>query len=94
VSFVVGREVNMLSEVGVIQEREEKFGVSVRRVINVDIEITGDEKFMWGCGSSGYEGMEVSEEVRKGDEFSWYVTCSGISGRFGQIMISVNIEDG
>jgi len=58
------REVDMLTK---IKRREEKKlrGESVCRIIEMNVKVTGDDKFM-GCSCSGGEnGTEVIEEDRE-----------------------------
>ena len=49
--FVVGRKVNMLSKVEGGEKREELRGEVVRRIIEMNVEVAGDDEFMRG-GSS------------------------------------------
>jgi len=52
--FVVGRKVNMLSKVEGREKREELRGEVVRRIIEMNVEVTSNDEFMRG-GSSERE---------------------------------------
>jgi len=54
VIFVVGREVNMLTKIEIREKRQKLRGESVCGIIEMNIIVTGDDKFM-GCGCSGGE---------------------------------------
>ena len=79
--FVVRREVDMLTKIERREKRQKLRGESVCRIIEMNVKVTGDDKFM-GCGCSGGEKRtEVIEEDRE-----WF----GISGRrWG----TIDIED-
>ena len=82
--FVVRREVNVLTKI----ERREKRqklklrGDSVCRIIEMNVEVTGDDKFMGSGCSKREKRTEVIEENRE-----WF----GISGR-GWRTIGLDIE--
>ena len=62
--FVVRREVNMLTEIERKEKSQKLRGESVCRIIEMNVKVTGDDKFM-GCGCSGGEKRtEVIEEDR------------------------------
>jgi len=56
--FVVGRNVNMLSKVEG-EKREELTGEAVRRIIEINVKVASDDKFMTGGSRKREEGMEV-----------------------------------
>jgi len=61
VTFVVGREVDMLSEI----ERKKLRGESVCRIIKMHVKVAGDDEFMrCGC-SKGEKRTEVIEKDTK-----------------------------
>jgi len=83
VIFVVRREVNVLTKIERRKKRQKLRGESVCRIIemNVELEVTGDDKFM-GSGCSNRENRTgVIEESRE-----WF----GISGRGWR---TIDIED-
>jgi len=49
VIFVVGREVNMLTKIEIREKRQKLRGESVCGIIEMNIKVTGDDKFI-GCG--------------------------------------------
>ena len=49
--FVVRREVNMLTKIEIREKRQKLRGESVCGIIEMNIKVTGDDKFM-GCGCS------------------------------------------
>jgi len=59
------REVNMLTEIERREKRQKLRGESFCRIIEMNVRVTGDDKFM-GCGCSGGEKRtEVIEEDRE-----------------------------
>jgi len=54
VIFVVRREMNMLTKIERREKRQKLRGESVCRIIDMNVKVTGDDKFM-GCGCSGGE---------------------------------------
>ena len=50
--FVVRREVNMLTKIERREKRQKLRGESICRIIEMNVEVTGDDKFM-GSGCSG-----------------------------------------
>jgi len=59
------REVNMLSKIERTEKRQKLRGESVCRIIEMNVKVTGDDKFM-GCGCSrGEKRTEVIEEDRE-----------------------------
>ena len=71
-TFVVRREVNMLTKIERREKRQKLRGESVCRIIEMNVKVTGDDKFM-GCGCSG--GEKRTEVIKENRE--WF----GISGR-------------
>jgi len=58
----VCREVNMLTKIERGEKRQKLRGESVCRIIEMNVKVTGDDKFM-ACGCSGGEKRtEVIEE--------------------------------
>ena len=49
--FVVRREVNMLTKIERREKRQKLRGKSVCRIIEMNVKVTGDDKFM-GCSCS------------------------------------------
>ena len=70
--FVVRREVNMLTKIERRKKRQKVRGESVCRIIEMNVEVTGDDKFMGSGCSKRQKRTEVIEENRE-----WL----GISGR-------------
>ena len=69
--FVVRREVNMLTKIERREKRQKLRGESVCRIIEMNVKLTGDDKFM-GCGySSGEKRTEVIEEDREWFRMYW-----------------------
>ena len=67
--FIVRREVGMLTK---IKRREKRLrGESVCRIIEINVKVTGDDKFMGSGCSKGDKGTEVIEKNRE-----WF----GLSG--------------
>jgi len=53
VAFVVGREVDLLSDVERREKRQMLRGESVCRIIEMNVEVTGDDEFVMCGGSEG-----------------------------------------
>ena len=70
--FVVCGEVDMLTKIERREERQRLRGESVCRIIEMNVEVTGDDKFMGSGCSKRQKRTEVIEENRE-----WF----GISGR-------------
>ena len=81
VVFVVRREVNVLTKIERRKKRQKLRGESVCRIIEINVEVTGDDKFMGSGCSKREKRTEVIEENRE-----WY----GISGRGWR---TIDIED-
>jgi len=65
VIFVVHREVDMLTKIERREKGQKLRGESVCRIIEINVKVTGDDKFM-RCGCSGGEKRtEVIEEDRE-----------------------------
>ena len=62
--FVVRREVNVLTKIDRRKKRQKLRGESVCRIIEMNVEVTGDDKFMGSGGSKREKGTEVIEEDR------------------------------
>ena len=63
--FVVRMEVNMLTKIERREKRQKLRDESVCRIIEMNVKVTGDDKFM-GCGCSrGEKRTEVIEEDRE-----------------------------
>ena len=62
--FVVRTEVNMLTKIERRENRQKLRGESVCRIIEMNVTVTSDDKFM-GCGCSGEKRTEVIEEDRE-----------------------------
>ena len=71
-TFVVRREVDMLTKIERREERQKLRGESVCRIIEMNVKVTGDDKFMGSGYSKGEKRTEVIKENRE-----WF----GISGR-------------
>ena len=68
--FVVRREVNMLTKIERREKRQKLRGESVCRIIEMNVKVTGDDKFM-ECGCcGGEERTEVIKEDREGFRMS------------------------
>ena len=66
--FVVRREVNMLTKIESREMRQKLKGESVCRIIEKNVKVTGDDKFM-GCGCCGErEELKSSRKTEKGLE--------------------------
>ena len=79
--FGVHREVDMLTKIERREERQKLRGESVCRIIEMNVKVTGDDKFMGSGCSKGEKRTEVIEENRE-----WF----GISGRRWR---TIDIED-
>ena len=63
--FVVRRDVNMLTKIERREKRQKLRGESVCRIIEMNVKVTGDDKFM-GCGCCrGEKRTEVIKEDRE-----------------------------
>jgi len=81
VIFVVRREVDMLTKIERREERQKLRVESVCRIIEMNVKVTGNDKFMGSGCSKGEKRTEVIEENRE-----WF----GISG---QRWRTIDIED-
>ena len=72
VIFVVRRKVNVLTKIERRKKRQKMRGESVCRIIEMNVEVTGDDKFMGSGCSKREKKTKVIEENRE-----WF----GISGR-------------
>jgi len=81
VIFVVRREVDMLTKIERREERQKLRVESVCRIIEMNVKVTGDDKFMGSGCSKGEKRTEVIEENRE-----WF----GITGRRWR---TIDIED-
>ena len=79
--FVVRGEVNVLTKIERRKKRQKLRGESVCRIIEMNVEVTGDDKFMGSGCSKREKRTEVIEENRE-----WF----GISGRGWR---TIDIED-
>ena len=79
--FVVCGEVDMLTKIERREERQKLRGESVCRIIEMNVKVTGDDKFMGSGCSKGQKRTEVIKENRE-----WF----GISGRKWR---TIDIED-
>ena len=79
--FVVRRKVNVLTKIERRKKRQKMRGESVCRIIEMNVEVTGDDKFMWSGCSKREKRTEVIEENGE-----WF----GISGRGWR---TIDIED-
>jgi len=59
------REVDMLTKIERREERQKLRGKSICRIIEVNVKVTGDDKFMGSGCSGGEKRTEVIEENRK-----------------------------
>ena len=75
------REVNVLTKIERRKKRQKLRGESVCRIIEMNVEVTGDDKFMGNGCSKREKRTEVIEENRE-----WF----GISGRGWS---TIDIED-
>ena len=80
-TFVVRGEVDMLTKIERREERQKLRGESVCRIIEMNVKVTGDNKFMGSGCSKGEKRTEVIKENRE-----WF----GISGRRWR---TIDIED-
>ena len=79
--FVVRREVNVLTKIERRKKRQKLRGESVCRIIQMNVEVTGDDKFMGSGCSKREKRTEVIKENRE-----WF----GISGYRWR---TIDIED-
>ena len=79
--FVVRKEVNVLTKIERRKKRQKLRGESACRIIEMNVEVTGDDKFMGSGCSKREKTTEVIEENRE-----WF----GISGRGWR---TIDIED-
>jgi len=85
-------EGHMLYEIGAVENEQKLLCVRVRKVVDVNVEVSGYEEVMWGGGSKRDEGVEVVKEVGKRYCCAWgCYRCGGFLG--GEIVIPVNIEN-
>ena len=63
--FVMRREVNVLTKIERRKKRQKLRGESVGRIIEMNVEVTGDDKFMGSGCSKREKGTEVIEEDRE-----------------------------
>jgi len=61
VTFVVRGEVDMLTKIERREGRQKLRGESVCRIIEMNVKVTGDHKFMGSGCSGGEKGSEVIE---------------------------------
>ena len=80
-TFVVCGEVDVLTKIERREERQTLRGESVCRIIEMNVKVTGDDKFMGSGCSKGEKRTEVIKENRE-----WF----GISGRKWR---TIDIED-
>ena len=80
-TFVVRGEVDMLTKIERREERQKLRGESACRIIEMNVKVTGDDKFMGSGCSKGEKRTEVIEENRE-----WF----GISERKWR---TIDIED-
>ena len=80
-TFVVCGEVDMLTKIERREERQKLRGESVCRITEMNVKVTGDDKFMGSGCSKGEKRTEVIKENRE-----WF----GISGRGWR---TIDIED-
>ena len=71
--FVVRREVNVLNKIERRKKRQKLRGESVCRIIEMNVEVTGDDKFMGsGCSKrkkrTGKQGMVWNKLTRMEDD--------------------------
>jgi len=65
VIFVVCREVNVLTKIERRKKRQKLRGESVCRIIEMNIKVAGEDKFMGSGCSKGEKRNEVIEENRE-----------------------------
>jgi len=65
VIFVVRGEVNILTKIERREKRQKLRGESVCRIIEMNVEVTGDDKFLGSGCSGGEKRTEVIEEDRE-----------------------------
>ena len=70
-TLVVRGEVKMLTKIERREERQKLRGESVCRIIEINVKVTGDDKFMGSGCSKGEKRTEVIEKNRE-----WF----GLSG--------------
>jgi len=75
------REVDMLTKIERREKRQKLRGESVCRIIEMNVKVTGDDKFTGSGCSKEQKGTEVIEENRE-----WF----GINGRRWR---TIDIED-
>jgi len=59
------REVNILTKIERKEKKQKLRGESVCRIIEMNVKVTGDDKFMGSGCSGGEKGTEVIEEDRE-----------------------------
>jgi len=65
VTFVVCGEVNILTKIERREKRQKLRGESVCRIIEMNVKVTGDDKFLGSGCSGGEKRTEVIEEDRE-----------------------------
>jgi len=65
VVFIVRREVNVLTKIERRKKRQKLRGESVCRIIEMNVEVTGDDKFMGSGCSKRQKRTEVIEEKKR-----------------------------
>ena len=68
--FVVRRKVNILTKIERREKRQKLRGESICRIIEMNVEVTGDDKFMGSGCSGGEKRTEVIKEDREGFRMS------------------------
>ena len=63
--FITRREVNVLTKIERRKKRQKLRGQSVCRIIEMNVEVTGDDKFMGSGCSKRKKRTEVIEENRE-----------------------------
>jgi len=70
--FAVRRELGMLTKIERGEKRQKLRGESICRIIEMNVKVTSDDKFMsCGCG----EGQKITEVIEEDKE------CFSMSGR-------------
>jgi len=84
VIFVVHSEVNVLTKIERRKKRQKLRGESVCRIIEMNVEVTGNDKFMGSGCSKRQKRTEVIEENKE-----WFGISDEDGGRIG----TIDIED-
>ena len=66
--FVVRREVNVLTKIDRRKKRQKQRGESVCRIIEINVEVTGDDKFMGSGCSKREKKLKSSRKTENGLE--------------------------